>query len=111
MGSWTYLIEPMARLLDDIGHPTQRLKYVGREAAASPATGSNKRHHAEQQAIVNAALTLPPSSRPAKAKPPSGGTEPAKKATAKKAPAKKTVAKKSTTGKSAAKKPSSRSKR
>ena len=60
MGSWTYLIEPMDRLLGDLGLGDKRVKYVGREAAASPATGSAKRHLAEQQAIVNASLSVPP---------------------------------------------------
>ena len=32
------------------------LRYVGRARAASPATGSHKRHVAEQEAIVEEAL-------------------------------------------------------
>jgi len=101
MGSWTYLIEPMQRLLDDIGN-LNKFRYVGREAAASPATGSLKRHNAEQQALVNGALTiLNPKKRPAKAAATKG---PAKKAAAKKAPAKKAAAKKAASKKKAAKK-------
>ncbi|MEQ8665283.1 MAG: 2-oxoglutarate dehydrogenase E1 component [Rhodospirillales bacterium] len=96
MGSWTYLIEPMGRLLDDIGLGGKRVKYVGREAAASPATGSAKRHIAEQQAIVNTALAVP---QPATRKPA------AKKSTTKKAAAPKLAAKKPAAKKPAAKKP------
>ena len=58
MGAWTYLIEPVQRLLHDIGHPIGHMRYVGRKAAASPATGSLKRHIAEQQAMVDAALII-----------------------------------------------------
>ena len=44
----------MAPVLD----PTSReIRYVGRPESASPATGSGKRHQAEQSAIVEDALT------------------------------------------------------
>ena len=33
-----------------------RAEYAGRAAAASPATGSAKRHASEQEALLNAAL-------------------------------------------------------
>jgi 2-oxoglutarate dehydrogenase E1 component len=49
MGAWTF-IEPRLR---EIGCQP---RYIGRADAASPATGSHKRHVAEQQSIVDAAL-------------------------------------------------------
>ena len=41
------------------GARQERLIYAGREAAASPATGTMARHNREQQALVAAALNLP----------------------------------------------------
>ena len=93
MGSWTFLIEPMRDLLDDIGYNDKTVRYVGREAAASPATGSSKRHMAEQQAIVDTALTIPnaprstPSRAPAKKK--KATAKPAARKTATKAKTRK----------------------
>jgi 2-oxoglutarate dehydrogenase E1 component len=54
MGAWTY-IEPRLRAL---GYPVE---YVGRDASASPATGSHHIHAREQKELVEAALsgTLP----------------------------------------------------
>ena len=43
----------------------RRLAYVGRQEAASPATGSHKVHQTEEKDIVEAALRRP---RPARAK-------------------------------------------
>lgn len=51
-GGWTFMREQLARCLPDV-----RLRYVGRPAAASPATGSHKRHQHEQQAIVENAFS------------------------------------------------------
>ena len=59
MGAWTFMHE---RLHDLLG-PERTLRYVGRPRSASSATGSLKRHEAEQQAVVREALasllTLP----------------------------------------------------
>lgn len=52
MGAWSYM-DPYIRGKLDV----QPL-YVGRDAAASPATGSNKHHVAEQKAIVREVLDL-----------------------------------------------------
>jgi 2-oxoglutarate dehydrogenase complex dehydrogenase (E1) component-like enzyme len=38
--------------------PEIRLLYIGREASASPATGSLKEHNEEQQAIVSRAVRV-----------------------------------------------------
>ncbi|MEO0815264.1 MAG: multifunctional oxoglutarate decarboxylase/oxoglutarate dehydrogenase thiamine pyrophosphate-binding subunit/dihydrolipoyllysine-residue succinyltransferase subunit, partial [Myxococcota bacterium] len=52
MGAWDFLDE---RLLGTI-EPGQTLRYVGRPSSASPATGSSRRHGAEQAALVEEAL-------------------------------------------------------
>jgi 2-oxoglutarate dehydrogenase E1 component len=50
MGGWAFM-EPRLRAL---GHA---VKYVGRDASASPATGSHRIHGREQKELVEAALT------------------------------------------------------
>jgi 2-oxoglutarate dehydrogenase E1 component len=55
MGAWRYMIP----LLQDLVSPMTAkpaIEYVGRTASASPATGFDKVHEAEQQAIVEQAL-------------------------------------------------------
>jgi 2-oxoglutarate dehydrogenase E1 component len=52
MGGWTF-VEPKLRAL---GFPVD---YVGRDASASPATGSSKVHLREQKELVEAAIRLP----------------------------------------------------
>jgi 2-oxoglutarate dehydrogenase E1 component len=52
MGAWSYM-DPYIRTRLDL-NPL----YVGREVSASPATGSNKHHVAEQKAIVREVLDL-----------------------------------------------------
>ncbi|MEM7261028.1 MAG: multifunctional oxoglutarate decarboxylase/oxoglutarate dehydrogenase thiamine pyrophosphate-binding subunit/dihydrolipoyllysine-residue succinyltransferase subunit [Planctomycetota bacterium] len=53
MGGWDFVDERLELLLSE----TQRLSYVGRPWSASPATGSNSRHLAEQKALVEWGLT------------------------------------------------------
>lgn len=53
MGGWDFVDERLAEILS----PGQQLFYVGRPWSASPATGSHRRHVAEQKAIVDRALT------------------------------------------------------
>jgi 2-oxoglutarate dehydrogenase E1 component len=55
MGAWTFVRERIDELLG----PAARVRYVGRPRAASPATGSQKRHAAEQQELVAAAFAAP----------------------------------------------------
>ncbi|MGQ0503951.1 MAG: 2-oxoglutarate dehydrogenase E1 component, partial [Myxococcaceae bacterium] len=55
MGAWRYMIPLLNDLLSGLsGKPT--IEYVGRTASASPATGFDKVHEAEQQMIVEQAL-------------------------------------------------------
>jgi len=52
MGAWNFLAD---RLREDI-LPTQKLRYSGRNASASTATGSLKRHQTEQEMLLKEAL-------------------------------------------------------
>jgi 2-oxoglutarate dehydrogenase E1 component len=52
MGAWAFMQD---RLHDMLG-PQRTLRYVGRPRSASSATGSLRRHEAEQQAVVREAL-------------------------------------------------------
>ncbi len=57
-GAWFFMEPNLEWVLTRIGATHQRPRYVGRAASASPATGLASRHKAEQQALVNEALTL-----------------------------------------------------
>jgi len=52
MGGWTFMEPRLRRLTPDGELPT----YIGRDAAASPATGSYKVHQAEEAEFVARAL-------------------------------------------------------
>jgi 2-oxoglutarate dehydrogenase E1 component len=52
MGAWTFMEPRLRRLLPE----GARLSYVGRDAAASPATGSHKVHQTEEAEFVGHAL-------------------------------------------------------
>ncbi|HUL05726.1 MAG TPA: 2-oxoglutarate dehydrogenase E1 component [Candidatus Acidoferrum sp.] len=58
MGSWTFVRPEIESVLADIKHKQRRLLYVGRPAAASPATGLLRRHNKEQAFLVDEALDL-----------------------------------------------------
>ncbi|MBC7142699.1 MAG: 2-oxoglutarate dehydrogenase E1 component [Rhodobacteraceae bacterium] len=57
-GAWTFVEPNLEWVLGRIGAKTPRPRYVGRPASASPATGLASRHKAEQEALVNEALTI-----------------------------------------------------
>ncbi len=57
-GAWTFLDRRIEGVLKEINHQARRPVYVGRAAAAAPATGSLKRHNKEQEALVNQALNI-----------------------------------------------------
>jgi len=57
-GAWTFLDRKIEAVLTATGGAAKRPRYVGRVAAASPATGLAKVHAAEQAALVNEALTV-----------------------------------------------------
>lgn len=58
MGAWSFVDRKIERTLGTIGHSCARPGYVGRDAAASPATGLAKVHAAQQAALVASALAL-----------------------------------------------------
>ncbi|MBC8337321.1 MAG: 2-oxoglutarate dehydrogenase E1 component [Rhodospirillales bacterium] len=81
MGAWSYMLEPLEEVLNEAGVPVLRPGYAGRPAAASPATGSMKKHLAELEKFADDALTVKGSSGRSPAK-----SKPAKKAASKKKP-------------------------
>ncbi len=58
MGAWNFLDRRIEGTLTAIKHKSARPVYVGRPAAASPATGSYKRHNEEQAKLIADALTV-----------------------------------------------------
>ncbi len=56
MGAWTFVDRRIETVLGSIAVKAKRPVYVGREDAASPATGLAKVHAAQQAALVKAAL-------------------------------------------------------
>ena len=58
MGYWQFVDRRIEGVLTDVKHKSGRPVYVGREAAASPATGHLGTHNKQQAALIDAALTL-----------------------------------------------------
>jgi 2-oxoglutarate dehydrogenase E1 component len=56
-GAWTFIAPQIEETLEAIGRRGDRPRYVGRPAAASPATGSLKVHLKEQARIIEEAIT------------------------------------------------------
>ncbi len=59
MGSWTFVDRRLEYVLEDLNIKAKRPVYVGRQPAASPATGLMKNHIREQNQICDWALTAP----------------------------------------------------
>jgi 2-oxoglutarate dehydrogenase E1 component len=57
-GGWTFLDRRIESVLTCLKGIAKRPRFVGRTAAASPATGLAKTHTAEQAALVNEALSV-----------------------------------------------------
>jgi 2-oxoglutarate dehydrogenase E1 component len=57
-GGWTFVDRRIESVLLCLDNAAKRPRYVGRKAAASPATGLAKTHTAEQAALVNEALSV-----------------------------------------------------
>ncbi|MDB6178481.1 2-oxoglutarate dehydrogenase E1 component [Paracoccus sp. Z330] len=57
-GAWSFVEPYLEWVLERLGAKHARARYVGRNAAASPATGLASRHKAEQEALVNEALVI-----------------------------------------------------
>ena len=56
MGAWSFVDRRIETVLGEIEAHARRPRYIGRKAAASPATGLAKTHAAEQAALVGEAL-------------------------------------------------------
>lgn len=57
-GAWSFINPHLEQVLSELGADNPRPKYVGRAPGAAPATGLASKHKAEQEALVNDALTL-----------------------------------------------------
>ncbi|MGV6803533.1 MAG: 2-oxoglutarate dehydrogenase E1 component [Ruegeria sp.] len=57
-GAWTFIEPNIEWVLSRIGAKHTRPVYVGRATSASPATGLASQHKAQQEALVNEALTI-----------------------------------------------------
>ncbi|MCF1709205.1 2-oxoglutarate dehydrogenase E1 component [Tabrizicola sp. J26] len=57
-GAWSFVEPNIEWVLGKVGAKNGRPSYAGRAASASPATGLASRHKAEQEALVNDALTI-----------------------------------------------------
>ncbi len=57
-GAWTFVEPNIEWVLGRIGAASPRARYAGRDASASPATGLASKHKAQQEALVNEALTI-----------------------------------------------------
>jgi 2-oxoglutarate dehydrogenase E1 component len=58
-GAWFFVEDLLEQCLAEAGFEGMRARYAGREPSASPATGLAKRHAAEQEALIAAALGHP----------------------------------------------------
>ena len=56
-GYWTFVEPNIEQVLAQVGGASKRARYAGRKASASPATGLASKHKAEQEALVNDALS------------------------------------------------------
>ncbi len=57
-GAWTFIEPNIEWVLTRIGADQKRPRYVGRATSASPATGLASQHKAQQEALVNEALSM-----------------------------------------------------
>ncbi len=57
-GYWSFVNPLLEDTLTDAGHKGKRFRFVGRPAAAAPATGYAKRHAEEQAQLLGEALSL-----------------------------------------------------
>ncbi len=57
-GAWSFIEPNLEWVLSHIGAKHTRPTYVGRATSASPATGLASQHKAQQEALVNEALTI-----------------------------------------------------
>ncbi len=58
MGAWPFVSSFLEEVAEEAGVEKARPRFAGRSSAASPATGSFKRHVEEQKTLIESALTL-----------------------------------------------------
>lgn len=58
MGAWTFVDRRIEKVLTELDMKSKRPRYVGRQAAASPATGLMSQHQYEQSRLVEDAITI-----------------------------------------------------
>ncbi len=58
MGAWTFVSDFIEEVVDEMKFEHPEIRYAGRSAAASPATGLASNHEREQSALVEEALTV-----------------------------------------------------
>ncbi|WP_137179398.1 2-oxoglutarate dehydrogenase E1 component [Roseomonas sp. AR75] len=58
MGAWTFVDRRIEKVLGGLEHKARRPRYIGREEAASPATGLARIHAQQQETLVRQALRL-----------------------------------------------------
>jgi len=58
MGGWSFVLPRLINIAEELGRKVSLPTYVGRKAAASPATGLFKTHVKEQTALVDQALSV-----------------------------------------------------
>jgi 2-oxoglutarate dehydrogenase E1 component len=58
MGPWPFVADFIREIAAEAGVEDGRLRYAGRPSAGSPATGLAQRHHAEQAALIDDALSV-----------------------------------------------------
>lgn len=58
MGAWGFVEEFIEEVARELGFERPQPRYAGRAAAASPATGQASRHRAQQEALIEDALTI-----------------------------------------------------
>ena len=56
MGAWSFVLPKLTGRVSAKGRPLP-IRYAGREASASPATGFQKTHELEQTLLLDAALS------------------------------------------------------
>ena len=57
-GYWSFINPHIEQLLSELGAKKPRPKYIGRKAAAAPATGQASAHKRQQDTLVEDALTV-----------------------------------------------------
>ncbi len=58
MGAWSFIGPRIGDVMDAVGRPSNRIRYVGRPEMASPAEGYMKLHTRSQTALIEDAMTL-----------------------------------------------------